>query len=382
MRRYPRSSSTPMSPVCSQPSASIGVLGRLVVVEVAAHHVVAADEHLARLPGRQRAPAGVDDRDLDPGHGGSAGGGDGLGVVVGPAHRRGAGGLREPVGGEHRLQGQLLVQPLDQRDRHGGGAGDGHPQAAQVVPVPARVVQDRRVERGRAGQHGDPFPLDEAQRGVHVEDRLRHHRRAAQQARHHAGLVAERVGERVDQQVAVARPQAGQLAPGHVQRDPLPVGEHRALRVPGGAGGEEDVADVVRWRRRPRWWRRCPASTSAPPARNASQPWFESVLVDDGRGEVGQVLAGQHPDVVGAEEPVDGHEQPDRRLAQDVRGLGALVAGVQRHHDRAGPYRAQRGDDPPPAVRGPQRHPVAGFDARPRRARGRTGRRARRGRRR
>ena len=53
MRRLPRSSSTPMSPVCSQPSASIASAVRFGIVDEAAHHVVAADDDLAGLAGRR-----------------------------------------------------------------------------------------------------------------------------------------------------------------------------------------------------------------------------------------------------------------------------------------------------------------------------------------
>ena len=55
------SSNSPMSPVCSQPSASIASAVLLGLVAVAAHHDVAADQHLAvlgELDLDARAPAG------------------------------------------------------------------------------------------------------------------------------------------------------------------------------------------------------------------------------------------------------------------------------------------------------------------------------------
>ena len=53
------------------------------VVEVAPHHAVAPDQHLARLSQRLRLAVVVGDADLEAGTGPTDGGGDGLEVVVG-----------------------------------------------------------------------------------------------------------------------------------------------------------------------------------------------------------------------------------------------------------------------------------------------------------
>ena len=107
------------------------------------------------------------------------------------------------------------------------------------------MVEQRLVDRRRAGQHGDPVVLHGAHRLLGVERQLRDQRRARLQAGQDAGLVAEVVEERVDAEVAVG---AGELAArrprgGCVER--LPVRAQHALAAAGGAGGEQDVGDVV-----------------------------------------------------------------------------------------------------------------------------------------
>ena len=105
--------------------------------------------------------------------------------------------------------------------------------------------QQRLVDRRRARQHGDPLVLDQPHRRVEVEGRDRVERAAGEQPDDDADLVAEGVEERVDHQVAVVLAHAAQLGPRPRDADGLAVGAHRALGAPGGAGGEEDVGDVV-----------------------------------------------------------------------------------------------------------------------------------------
>ena len=62
-----------------------------------------------------------------------------------------------------------------------------------------------------------------------VEDRHGIERRAAYQGREPAGLVAERVEERVDGEVAVARAQADRVGPRDVDAHVLLVRAHDAL---------------------------------------------------------------------------------------------------------------------------------------------------------
>ena len=87
----------------------------------------------------------------------------------------------------------------------------------------------------------------------------------------------------------------------------------------------------------------------------------------DGVLEVRQVVALEHGDVVVAEEAVDGHEDAGPALGEDVRRLGALVPGVDRHHDAAGRLQPEQGDDPLLDVGRPDRHAVTAARSRPRR---------------
>ena len=117
MRTLPRSSMTPMSPVCSQPSASIASAVAAGSWMKPAHDVVAAHHDLARLAGGRGLPVVVDDLDLDAGDRAPDVVGDRLGVVVVAAHRRDAGALGEPVAGHDRLEAELGAHPVDHLDR-------------------------------------------------------------------------------------------------------------------------------------------------------------------------------------------------------------------------------------------------------------------------
>lgn len=170
--------------------------------------MVAADQHLAGVAGRQRAVRGVDDPYLGAGKGAARGRGDHLGRIAATAHRDDARALRKAVGGQDGGDLQLAAQPLDQFQGDHGGAGDHQAQRGEVVPGAGGVVQELLMEGGRAGEDGDPLGGDLGERGLHAEDRLGDHRRAAQQTGDDAGLVAEGVEERVDDQVAVVLPEA------------------------------------------------------------------------------------------------------------------------------------------------------------------------------
>src|SRR6185369_14951528 len=66
-----------------------------------------------------------------------------------------------------------------------------------------------------------------------------------QQTGQPAGVVAEAVEVRVDDQVAIAGPETDDVAPDLEAAEVLGVRRHHALRLPRGAGGEEDVGEVV-----------------------------------------------------------------------------------------------------------------------------------------
>ena len=170
--------------------------------------------------------------------------------------------------------------------------------------------------------------------------------------------------------------------------------QHHALGVAGGARREEDVG---RGRRastasrsrvddrgvdgRARGEERRPSERRAG-GRVAAQ--------DDDRLEVGELGRRRRPRRAasarsrcrGSRVIVDERRAP--RLARGCTPPRALEPGVERHEHAAGRLQAERGDDPLPAVRRPDRDPVAGLDPRgeehraprrrqPRRARRRTG---------
>ncbi len=158
-------------------------------------------------------------------------------------------GLGQPVAGQDPLERQLLAHPADQLDGDVGGPGHADPQAGDVAGRPIRVVEQRRVDRRRAGQHGDPLALDHLQHDARVEHREREDRRAAHQAGEAPGLVPEDVEERVGDQVPIARSQVGPVAPVEVRAQRLAVGHHHTLRRPRGPRREHDVARIVRGQR-------------------------------------------------------------------------------------------------------------------------------------
>ena len=78
----------------------------------------------------------------------------------------------------------------------------------------------------------------------------------------------------------------------------------------------------------------------------------------------GHARVGEQGGVVGIEEPAHGEERPGAAAVEDVRRLGALEAGVDRHEHAARGSDAERGDDPLRRVGCPHRDPVTRLDAR------------------
>ncbi len=162
MRRKPSSSSSPMSPVWSQPSPSIVSRGLRGLVAIAAHHDRAAHQHLAvaaepqlharhrdtdgadlrapaRIRGRDarqlRHPPDLGDRDVDRV--------EELQHVA--RRRRGAGEVRpRPVEAERRAQRrehELLGARAPGRERLG------HRLAGLLEPHPQQARLDRALDR-------------------------------------------------------------------------------------------------------------------------------------------------------------------------------------------------------------------------------------------
>ena len=184
--------------------------------------------------------------------------------------------------------------------------------------------------------------------------------------REDAGLQPEGVEERVDDQVAVAFPQPDHRRPRVVRADGRLVAQHRALGHAGGAGGEQDVAQVVGPDRGGPGRDIGPVDLAGPfeevgPRRRAvarGAPQHDD-LVERG----GFAGGAQQGDVVGVEEVGDREEDAGSRGAQDVGGFVALEPGVERHDHRARPVHRAGGHDPLVDVRRPDRDPVTRLDA-------------------
>ena len=79
-------------------------------------------------------------------------------------------------------------------------------------------------------------------------------------------------------------------------------------------------------------------------------------MLERGQARAG---AGEQRGVVGVEEAADREQHARVAAREDVRGLGAAEARVDRDEHTAGRRHAERGDDPLERVRRPHRHPVA-----------------------
>ena len=332
-----------------QPAVRVdGGLRGLRVVQVAEHQVRPAEQDLAA----------VGDPHLEAGRRPPRRAGHRLRRIPGAAHRRHH-GLGQPVGGEHDLEAQVAPHPLDQRDRDVGRAGDREAQAGQVTGAALGVVQDRGVDRRRAGEHGDPHRLDQPHRLPGVEDRLRHQRRPADQAGEQARLEAEGVEERVHHQVAVRAGQLGAVRPGPGDAQRPLVRGHRALAPPGRPGGEHDVADVpgtypfgplTHHRGR----NRCPAPLERRPV--LGHPHHQAEPVQ--RNVLGIRRGPERRQPVDTEE-IPGHEQrPGPAPADHVQRLVPREPRADRDQYTARAERAQRGQHPITVVGRPDGHPV------------------------
>ena len=127
--KKPSSSSVPMSPVCTQPSASMSVAGGLLLAVVAGGDDRAADEDLAVLA----------ELDLHAGHGPADRAEPEAVGAVGGDRAAGLGHAVDVVDGD----AEAGEEPGDlDRHRRGRGAGPRHPVEAEQQPEEA---EDRRV---------------------------------------------------------------------------------------------------------------------------------------------------------------------------------------------------------------------------------------------
>ena len=107
--------------------------------------------------------------------------------------------------------------------------------------------------------------------------------------------------------------------------------------------------------------RNASGETESPRAEEGREGFGPGVLAaeQDDALEIRQVLIGEHADVVRVEEARHGEQPTSPALLQLVRGLGPLVAGAQRHEDRAHALQPDRRDHPLGHVGCPDRDPIA-----------------------
>ncbi len=331
-----------------QPAVRIDGLGRRRrVVPVAAHHRVPADEHLPRPPLVGEHP------DLDALGGAAGGERDDLVGIAWPAGGGEPAALRQPVGGDDLPEPELPTHPGDQGGRDDRRTGDRQPQRAEVGTRARGVLEQRAVERRRPRDHVDAFARDDPQRDVDVEDLERHAGGALDQAGQQACLVAEGVEERCDDEHPLALPEPHRVGPGAEEPDALAVGGDGALGLPGGAGGEDDVARVL--------------------GRDGAGRLLDVLLGHLlGPGEEAPQVGGTDhlhvrvsqcrqrvcPQETGEEDVVDDQGRHPRPV-EEVARLLALEAGVDRHEHHPETGQAESGHDPVRAVRGPHGDPVA-----------------------
>ena len=131
------------------------------------------------------------------------------------------------------------------------------------------------------------------------------------------------------------------------------MGGNHALGAAGGAGGEQDVADIV---------------GGEGSERGVDGRVIGSAGGEEGRpvavktqdaAQVGQVFISDQCRVIGAEEVMNGTQDRHMGAAQDVAGFAALQPRVERHDGSAGDLRAQGRDDPVAAVWRPDSDAVA-----------------------
>ncbi len=214
------------------------------------------------------------------------------------------------------------------------------------MAVAVGVVEDRLVQRRRAGKHRDPFSVDALQQAVDVEDRLGEHRGAGGDRSEDACLQPEHVEVGVDHEVAVVRTKPGHRHPvgGHLHG--AAVGLHDPLRRSGGPRRKEDVRHVVIGNFH---------SSGGLPTEGAD-------VRHDGF-EIRKCFVLQHARVVDAEEVGDGDEPAHPRPAQDARRLSPLETRVDRDERGARLPQTERRDYPVGTVGSPDRHAIARIDA-------------------
>ena len=239
----------------------------------------------------------------------------------------------------HRLEARVGLGEERRRAR-----GE-EPHVGDAVAGEARIVEEAGVEgrdahhRRRLGQAVDHL--------VDLEARQPDHRAARQQD--DVGGDEEPVGvedrQGVEEDVAVGE------APGRDQhlgvRDEVVVGQHRALRAPGGARRVEDRGEVVG-----------PAVDRGERGRGIADAVGERAVALSVEGlEAGR----QRREAFGAARIAD--EQRRARILDEVRDLVRGIGGVERQEDDAGSEGGEVEGEGLRCLLDLHRHPVAGPEA-------------------
>ena len=341
------------------------VSGGCRIVEVADHDVVAPTHDLARLAARHVGTVVVDDADLGVRDGPTGGLRDGLGIVLGTTHGDRAGGLGEAVGGDDGPEGEFGAHSFDHLDRHGRRPRHRHPQRGEIERVAVGMVEDREEQRGRPGQHRDLLGGDGREHLGHIEDRFRDDRGALEEAGDDPGLVAERVEEGVDDQIAIALGEADHISPHLEHAKRLIVADHDTLRCSGRSGGEHEIGEIVGAALRHPLLDLGVGDLGAggDELLERDRAVDDIATDDDDPTQPRKIEALEHADVVVAEESVDAQKDRGAAAADDVGRLTPLVPRVEWDDHRPGDQRTETGDDPFGTVRRPDGHPVAGLEA-------------------
>ncbi len=175
-------------------------------------------------------------------------------------------GLGHAVADGRPALGEALLDPGDHLGRHGRPAAAHRREAGGVEVLEAGRLEHVPALRGHADERGDPLALDDLERPLGVPAVHHHQLHARREARQHHRHQAGDVEQRHDQDQDRRRGLAGRCRaprPGAVRRglarpldgDPAaeaherlgdgPVGRHRPLGPPGGAGRVQDHHVVV-----------------------------------------------------------------------------------------------------------------------------------------
>ena len=141
------------------------------------------------------------------------------------------------------------------------------------------------------------------------------------------------------------------------------TGDH-ALGQAGGAGGEQDIEPILRSDRRtsPLHFG-CIVSLAAGEEFLPAEFVGLGVAQHDDTTQTARSMRGKQRRVMLSQEIAGGEQQTRTALLQDIAGLVATHARVDRHQHRADAVNRKPGNDPLDTVLRPDRHAVAVRDA-------------------